>query len=129
MKTSFYLSLYSCWLPRNILFQRSITHSNFSTKSISSQKSSNRSHARFSVKVARFLFLKRRIQLDASESNIASLSTHVHHQNKGSHHSEMHLLARNFLSSIEPGKFFKQHQLLETGYISFKNIVESFMKN
>ncbi|CAF4307249.1 unnamed protein product [Rotaria sp. Silwood2] len=85
---SSYLSLHTCWLPRTVLFQRIFLLSTFSTKSISNNTSSHRSTSRFSLKIARFLFLKRRIKCE--------------HHAKNEPNKDMHLLARSFLFSLEP---------------------------
>jgi len=99
---SSYLSLHSSWLPRIVFFQRIIIRSSFSTTSTSDNASSHRSASRFSIKIARFLFLKHRIKDDSSTINILPLSTHAHYSKRETD-DDMQELARNFLHSLEPG--------------------------
>ncbi len=99
---SSYLSLHTCWLPRTVFYQKIIFRATFSTTSKSDDTSSHRSASRFSLKIARFLFLKRRIKDDASTINILPLSTHAHYSKRETE-EDMHELARNFLFSLEPG--------------------------
>jgi hypothetical protein len=94
------LSLHSSWLPRIVFFQRYIIRSTFSTTS--DNTSSHRSASRFSLKIARFLFLRHRINDDSSTSNILPLSTHAHYSKRETN-DDMQELARNFLLSLEPG--------------------------
>ncbi|UJR21915.1 hypothetical protein I4U23_024985 [Adineta vaga] len=93
------LSLYTCWLPRTIVFQRIFLRSSFSTVSQSntstSTSHSHRSASRFSVKVARFIFAKNRLQQSAT------LSTHAHYA-KSETPGDIHELAREFILSLEP---------------------------
>ncbi len=94
-------SCLSLWLPRIVFFQRYIIRSTFSTTS--DNISSHRSASRFSLKIARFLFLRHRINDDdSSTSNILPLSTHAHYSKRETN-DDMQELARNFLLSLEPG--------------------------
>jgi hypothetical protein len=88
------LSLHTCWLPRRILFR--------STTSTSDHTSSYRSASRFSLKIARFQFLKRHTKHDTSKSTIVPLSTHAHYP-KSETNEDIRELARSFLLSLEPG--------------------------
>jgi len=92
------LSLYTCWLPRTVIFQRSFIRSSFSTTSTSDNSSSSSHHSasRFSVKIARFLYSKERL------GQSASLSTHAHYT-KLETSGDIHELARDFILSLEPG--------------------------
>jgi hypothetical protein len=98
------LSLHTCWLPRRLFFQRIIIRSTFSTTSRSDNTSSHRSASRFSVKIARFLFLKHLIKDDASTENVLPLSTRAHYSKRETD-EDIQELARNFLLSLEPGSF------------------------
>jgi len=90
------LSLYTCWLPRTVLFQRIFFRASFSTASPSENLPSHRSASRFSVKVARFLFSK------DSLAQSATLSTHPHYT-KSETTGDIHEIARDFVLSLEPG--------------------------
>lgn len=90
------LSLYTCWLPRTVLFQRIFFRSSFSTVSSSDNSSSHRSASRLSVKIARFIFSK------DSLSQSAPLSTHPHYT-KSETPGDIHEIAREFILSLEPG--------------------------
>jgi len=83
------LSLHTCWLPRRILFR-------------STTSTSDRSASRFSLKIARFQFLKRHIKHDTSKTTIVPLSTHAHYS-KSETNEDIRELARSFLLSLEPG--------------------------
>lgn len=96
------LSLHTCWLPRTGAFRRVIFRSSFTSSSTSDQTSSHRSASRFSLKIARFLFLKRRIQDESSSISILPLSTHAHYTKRETE-DDIQDLARNFLLSLEPG--------------------------
>ncbi|CAF3366104.1 unnamed protein product [Rotaria sp. Silwood1] len=95
------LSFHNCWLPRTVFFQRIFSCSTFSTKPVSNNASSHRSTSHFSLKIARFLFLKRRIKYDASKTTITQTHTDTH-DSKIESNQHMHLLARSFLFSLEP---------------------------
>lgn len=99
------LSHHACWLPRTVLFQKILIRSSFTTTSASDQSSSShRSASRFSLKIARFLFLKRRMQDEPSNTSILPLSTYAHYSKRETE-DDMQELARNFLLSLEPGSF------------------------
>jgi hypothetical protein len=108
---SSYLSLHTCWLPRTGFFQRIIFHSTLSTTTSTSDNTpSYRSASRFSLKIARFLFLKRRIKDDVSTTTtttILPLSTHAHYSKRETD-EDMQELARNFLLSLEPGFYLNR---------------------
>ena len=90
------LSLYTCWLPRTIIFQRVFHRSSFSTIPKPDNSSSHRSASRFSLKIARFVFSKDRLEQSAP------LSTHAHYT-KSESPGDIHELARDFILSLEPG--------------------------
>jgi hypothetical protein len=97
------LSLHTCWLPRIVFFPRIFIRSTLSTTSTSHNASSHRSASRFSLKIARFLFLKERINHNTSTTpTIVPLSTHAHYS-KSETTEDMQELARSFLLSLEPG--------------------------
>jgi hypothetical protein len=98
------LSLCTCWLPRTTSLQRVFLRSSFSTVSEPSTSSSHRSASRFSLKIARFLFAKNRLEPSAS------LSTHAHYT-KSETPGDIHDLARDFVFSLEPGKLFFEIRL------------------
>lgn len=90
------LSLYTCWLPRNVLFQRIFVRSSFSTVPSSDNTSTHRSASRFTVKIARFIFAKDNL------TQSAPLSTHAHYT-KSETPGDIHEIARDFILSLEPG--------------------------
>ncbi len=90
------LSLYTCWLPRAVIFQRIFFRSSFSTISPSDSSSPRHSASRFSVKIARFLFSKEHL------GQSVPLSTHVHYT-KSETRGDIHEIARDFIFSLEPG--------------------------
>ncbi|CAF1323170.1 unnamed protein product [Adineta steineri] len=92
------LSLHTCWLPRTIFIQKIFIRL---TTSTSDQTSSYRSASRFSVKIARFQFLKHHNKHNTSITTMAPLSIHAHYSKRETH-EDMHELARNFLLSLEP---------------------------
>ncbi len=96
---SSYLSRHICWFARTVCFQRIIFRS-----TTSDQASPYRSTARFSLKITRFLFLKRHMKKDESTTTILPLSTHSHYSKRETD-VDMQELARNFLLSLEPGEY------------------------
>ena len=54
------------------------------------------------MKIARFQFLKRRMQDESSSITILPLSTHAHYTKRETE-DDIQDLARNFLLSLEPG--------------------------
>ncbi len=105
------LSLYTCWLPRTIIFQRVFHRSSFSTVSTPDNASSHRSRSasRFSLKIARFLFSKDRL------AQSAPLSTHAHYTKLESS-GDIHELARDFILSLEQGELKLKYIYLNTIY-------------
>ncbi|CAF1136928.1 unnamed protein product [Adineta steineri] len=91
------LSLYTCWLPRTTIVHRVFLRSSFSTVPPTNTSSSHgsASAARFSLKVARFLFSKDGLRQSAP------LSTHAH-STKLETPGDIHELARDFVLSLEP---------------------------
>lgn len=100
----FLLRIYS--LSRTAFYQRILIRSTFSN---SDNTSSYRSASCFSLKIARFLFLKRRMKDDSLTSNILPLSTHAHYTKREAD-DDIQELARNFLLSLEPGLFLNNKQ-------------------
>jgi hypothetical protein len=90
-------SLYACWLPRTIIFQRVFHRSSFSTTSTPDNSAPHRSASRFSLKTARFIFAKDRLEQSVP------LSTHAHYT-KSETPGDIHELARDFILSLEPGE-------------------------
>jgi hypothetical protein len=94
------LSFHTYCFPRTVFLPRIFFRS---TTSTSHNTSSHRSASRFSLKIARFLFLKDRINHDIStKTTIVPLSTHAHYS-KSESSEDIHELARSFLLSLEPG--------------------------
>lgn len=118
-----YLSLYTCWLPRKIYFQKSFIRLTSSTSD--NRSSSYRSASRFSLKVARFLFLKRDIKSDSATPTILPASTHAHYSKRETD-DDIQALARNFLLSLEPGKFSFHSAKSFTNKILLFKIIEEF---
>jgi hypothetical protein len=97
---SSFLSLHTCWLPRTVCFTKTFFRS---TTSTSNNPPSYRSASRFSLKIARFLFSKRRIKDTVSTPTTAlPLSTYAHYS-KSESVEDMHEIARSFVLSLEPG--------------------------
>ncbi|CAF1517895.1 unnamed protein product [Adineta ricciae] len=94
------VSLRACCFPRRIPIQRIFLRSTTSTADRSSL-SSYRSASRFSLKIARFLFLKRRINNQTGSTRFVPISTHAHYS-KSETPDDLHELARSFLLSLEP---------------------------
>ena len=104
------LSLQTCWLSRRGFLQRNFIRFTLSTTSTSDNTLSHRSASRFSLKIARFLFLKDRIKYNTCQTSTLPLSTHAHYSKSGSN-EDMHELARNFLLSLEPGSYISNEKI------------------
>lgn len=92
------LSLYACWFPRTIQLQRTFLRTSYSTVPQPDDTTpSYRSASRFSLKIARFIFSKDRLQQSSH------LSTHAHYT-KTESSVDIRELARDFILSLEPGQ-------------------------
>lgn len=85
-------SLRICWLPRRIFL-----------RSLADESSSEyRSASRFSLKIARFAFLKDRMNTKSTITTFVASSTYAHYTKRETD-DDIQDLARNFLLSLEPG--------------------------